>query len=511
MPTSTTKTATLLGLDAHIIEVEADVSFGLRFFNIVGLPDGAIKESRDRITAALNNAMGGFPIRRVIVNLAPADIKKVGTGFDLPIALSILEAMGTIPADTLKSFLFLGELSLEGKIRGVNGALAVALAAQKEGIQHLVIPKANQEEVALVDQLKIYPVEDLKEVVDFLCQKHSIQPAPHRSFKESQSSFDPSLDFEDVKGNETAKRALEIAAAGNHNILFSGPPGSGKSMLAKRMPSILPSMNLEEALEVTKIYSIAGLLPENQALVLERPFRAPHHSISNAGLIGGGMHPKPGEVSLSHRGVLFLDELPEFPKTILELLRQPLEDKNVTISRVNLNLLFPTDFLLLAASNPCPCGFLGDPQKECSCSVSQIQRYRSRISGPLMDRIDLQIQMPNLSYEQLNKSSKGEKSATIRERVVQARKIQEERYQSSKTRNNGQMARKELEQCCQLDETGKTLLSNSMKKFNFSGRAHDRILKVARTIADLEQSKDIQLHHLAEAVNYRCMDREINF
>ncbi|PCI21688.1 MAG: hypothetical protein COB67_13880 [SAR324 cluster bacterium] len=510
MGIATVNTATILGVDAHIIEVEADVSIGLGSFNIVGLPDGAIKESRDRVIAALNNATDGFPIRKVIVNLAPADIRKMGTGFDLPIAIAVLEAHGKIPSKCLEGYLLIAELALSGKLRAVEGILAVALAAKKAGIMKLIVAPENAGTLSLLENLEIHTAATLQEVVAHCHGQQLI--SPHQYNSPGLSSLKTmAFDFSDVKGQETAKRSLEIAAAGMHNVLFTGPPGSGKSMLSKRLPTILPPLLLDEILEVTKIHSIAGTLEGVDTIVATRPFRSPHHSVSGAGIIGGGTIPKPGEISLAHLGVLFLDELPEFPRRILDLLRQPVEDKRITISRANISLVFPSDFILLAAMNPCPCGYLGDKERGCSCTASAIMKYRSRISGPMIDRIDLQIEMPALSYEELNFSPKGEKSERIRARVLGARAIQLERFKENETKYNSNMQHKDLECFCELDQEGHILLAQALKKFHLSSRAHDSILKVARTIADLEGAKKIQIWHLAEALNYRCLDKEINF
>ncbi|MBU2510241.1 YifB family Mg chelatase-like AAA ATPase [bacterium] len=511
MTTSQTFTATIIGIDAHIIEVEADISLGLGGFNIVGLPDGTIKESRERIMAALNNSYGEFPIRKVIVNLAPADIKKVGTGFDLPIALTVLEASRQIPTGCLESYLIIGELSLEGKIRPVEGILAVALAAKKAGITTLIVPTENGSASALVSGLTVLTASHLEEVFNHFSNRGHLTEYVCKSLPGEEVSPDYQLDFSDVKGQESAKRTLEIAAAGRHNVLLSGPPGSGKSMLSKRLPSILPALTFEEALEVTKIHSIAGTIAKDHHLVTTRPFRHPHHSASGAGLIGGGSSPKPGEVSLAHHGVLFLDELPEFPRSVLDLLRQPLEDKKVVISRAVMSLSFPSDYILLAAMNPCPCGYLGDGGKECLCSAASILKYRSKISGPLLDRIDLQIEMPALSYEEINFSKRGESSQTIRDRVLVARAVQLERFSHSETQYNANMNHKEVERYCQLRQDGHDLLSCALTTYKLSGRAHDSILKVARTIADLEESERVETRHLSEAVNYRCLDKELHF
>ena len=511
MTIAITKTATIIGIDAHIIDVEADVRIGLGNFTIVGLPDGAIKESRERIIAALNSACDGFPIRKIVVNLAPADIKKMGTGFDLPIAMAILEANQVLPRHSLSSYVIIGELSLEGKIRPINGILAIALAAQKAGATTLIVPVENGAAASMIESLKILTVSNIGELVAHFKGEKALQQYE----KDGYPIFDllPTYDinFSDVKGQETAKRALEIAAAGKHHALLSGPPGSGKSMLSKRLPGILPPLIFNEAIEVTQIHSVAGTIANNQALVQIRPFRNPHHTISGAGLVGGGSIPKPGEVSLAHHGVLFLDELPEFPRNILDLLRQPLEDKKVVISRVNSTLTFPCDYLLLAAMNPCPCGYLGDPGRECSCSASSVIKYRSRISGPILDRIDIQVEMPLLSYEELSTYGKGESSEQIRKRIMLARQRQLHRFRSSTTRYNSDMNQKQIEAFCAIKAESHQLLARVLKRFRLSGRAHDSILKVSRTIADLDGEERIEPSHIAEAVNYRCLDKEVAF
>jgi magnesium chelatase family protein len=511
MTTAITNTATIIGIDAHVIEVEADVSIGLGHFSIVGLPDGAIKESRDRIVAALNNACNGFPIRKVVVNLAPADIKKTGTGFDLPIALSILEASQAIPCQALRSILIAGELSLEGRIRPIDGILALALAARKAGLMTMIVPAENGPAASLVKDLTILTATTIQEVIQHFNNTAQLPCFDNNQVGQPSEDHLEILDFSDVRGQETAKRALEIAASGSHNVLFTGPPGSGKSMLAKRMPSILPPLSFDEALEVTKIHSISGTLAKDHQIIRERPFRSPHHSISGAGLVGGGSYPKPGEISLAHHGVLFLDELPEFPRSIIDLLRQPIEEKRVIISRANSTLIFPSDHILLAAMNPCPCGYLGDSGRDCLCSASSIIKYRSKISGPMMDRIDLQVEMPPLSYDELNFSKKGESSKQIRSRVMIARTMQLERFSNKPVKYNSGMNHQAVEQYCGLKEEGHRLLSQVLEKYRLSSRAHDSVLKVARTIADLEQSDVIETWHLAEAVNYRCLDKELNY
>jgi len=508
---ATTNTATILGVNAYTIQVEADVRIGLRYFAIVGLPDGVIKESRERIMAAVNHSCSGFPVRKIVVNLAPADIKKMGTGFDLPIAMAIMEASHMVPERSLRDCMMIGELSLEGIVRPVNGILAVAQAARNAGVSSLIVPEENGAAASIFEGLKILTVSSLGDLVAHFNGEKPLKQIdkPSSLIFDDQSETD--TDFSDVKGQETAKRALEIAAAGKHHVLLSGPPGSGKSMLSKRMPGILPPLVFEESLEVTQIHSVAGVLAKDHTLLRNRPFRSPHHTISGAGLVGGGAFPKPGEVSLAHRGVLFLDELPEFPRSILDLLRQPLEDKQVVISRVNSTMVFPCDYLLLAAMNPCPCGYLGDPEKECHCSASSVIKYRSKISGPILDRIDIQVEMPLLSYDELSTYGKGDSSKRIGARVIQARAMQLKRFENSATRCNSDMTQKQIEAFCVLDRESHQLLGGALKSFRLSGRAHDSILKVSRTIADLDQSEKIELTHLAEAVNYRCMDKEINF
>jgi len=510
-----TFSATVLGIDAHLIEVEVDVSYGLSFFNIVGLPDGTIKESRDRILSAVNNSGFSFPVRRVVVNLAPATLRKIGSGFDLPIALALLGTMGLFPPENLKRAMVVGELSLDGEIRPVRGILPVAVATRDHELEQLILPKANEAEAAVVEGISIVPVSTLSEVVRYLKGDLEITAAdydPQAVFSQEQLYED---DFQDVKGQEHVKRALEVAAAGSHNLLMLGPPGSGKTMLARRMSTILPHLSFDEALECTKIHSIAGLIPSGTALISQRPFRFPHHTISQAGLVGGGSIPGPGEISLSHNGVLFLDEFPEFPRATLELLRQPLEDGRLTISRAAMSLEFPCDFMLLASMNPCPCGYHGAPsgqgenRRECNCPPQQIQKYRAKISGPLLDRIDIHLTVPAVEYEKLAEARQGESSKNIRKRVVRARQIQEARFQNSTTRNNSGMKRRELESHAQLSDPSQKILEQAMTKMGLSARAYDRILKVARTIADLAEEQNIDTIHVAEAIQYRNLDRPI--
>ena len=497
----------VFGINAYVVEVEVDIAHGLPSFSTLGLPDGAVRESRERVKAAIKNSGYEFPPDRITVNLAPADIRKEGAAFDLPIALGILAATGAVEQSRLNRFLILGELSLYGEVKPVKGTLPVSIATRENGYQGIIIPRGNANEGAVVNEIEVLPVGRLSEVVGFFNGERSIPRAQVDLDKIFGSDVDYGVDFSDVKGQQHVKRCLEVAAAGGHNVIMIGPPGSGKTMLARRLPTILPDMNLEESLETTKIHSVAGLLPAGSALVVTRPFRSPHHTISDAGLIGGGTVPRPGEVSLAHNGVLFLDELPEFRKNNLEMMRQPLEDGSLTISRAATSLTYPSRFMLVAAMNPCPCGYYSDPNNECRCTIPQIQRYRSKVSGPLLDRIDLQIEVPAVKYRDIAGQDSGDPSGVIRERVNRARKIQMDRFRGYKIYSNGQMINRHIKKFCAVDGESQRLLEVAIDRLGLSARAYIRILKVARTIADLEGTESISSAHISEAIQYRSLDR----
>ena len=497
----------VMGIDAYIVEVELDISDGLPAFATVGLPDSAVKESRERVTAAIKNSGFYFPPSRITANLAPADVRKEGSAFDLPMALGVMAATGQIQTDNFERLLVLGELALDGSVRSVPGCLPMAAIAKENRFKGVILPKANAKEAAVIEDLAVYPVESLQEAVEYLNGQRTIPPFQYdiREAFDQQSEYP--VDFVDVKGQEHVKRAIEVAAAGGHNLIMIGPPGSGKTMIAKRIPTILPDMTLEEALETTKIHSIMGLLGNDVPLIATRPYRSPHHTISDAGLIGGGKFPRPGEVSLSHHGVLFLDELPEFRKNVLEVMRQPLEDGRVAIARAAASYTYPANFMLVAAMNPCPCGFFGDPSRECRCSRQQIQNYISRISGPLLDRIDLQVEVPAVKYKDLASEFVGEPSAGIRERVQRARHIQQDRFTQAQIYCNANMESRHLREFCKVEDAAQELLRVAITQLGLSARAYDRILKVARTIADLAGSTTIEAEHVSEAIQYRSLDR----
>ncbi len=501
--------AALQGIDATIVTIEVNSSRGIKFF-LVGLPDSAVIECHERIISALQVNGYRFPSRQIVVNMAPADIRKEGSAYDLPLAIGILASAGEVLEDKLSKYLIMGELSLDGSLQPIKGALPIAISARAQGYEGFILPKQNAREAAVVNNLHVYGVENIKEVIEFFNGERELEPTlvnTREEFFQHQSNFP--YDFADVKGQENVKRALEIAAAGGHNVIMIGAPGSGKSMMAKRLPSILPPLSLSESLETTKIHPVAGKLTKNDSLIATRPFRAPHHTISQVAMVGGGSNPQPGEISLAHNGLLFLDELPEFNRSVLEVLRQPLEERHISISRAKYSLDYPASFMLVASMNPCPCGYYNHPTKACVCNPGQVHRYLNRISGPLLDRIDIQIEIVPVPFEKMSEQGPVESSATIRERVIKARKIQEERFANHPgIYCNAQMESKLLHQYASPDEKGLNLLRTAMTRLNLSARAYDRILKVARTIADLEGSKNILSNHIGEAISYRNLDRE---